>query len=762
MPQLPAPSTTEAAAVRPPPCAQAADTRPWWRPQVREPAQLEARMRERLFWFTMALSLAAAFGLAAYFWWLQRPVLVGVIASYLPPALAVSVYVARTGRIRRGIAALMVSLAAVLVALTWLLGGWSAPTLWWLVLLPMMWMLTGARREGLMLGGAILGVLALTPWAIDRLGLPDLSPTAAAQRALDGGVWAAAALVLFGCFVLYALTLRRGLRRELTLALRELRRSRDEALAASQVKARFLANMSHEVRTPINGILGAIELLRSTPLDARQQQIVALQRQSLDTLMARVNDVLDYTKIEAGRMELELVEADLRELAFDALELHAAVAHEKGLELTLGLAPEVPAVVRVDPTRLRQVLGHLVSNAVRYTVRGGVHIQIGVEPEGLSEGQARLHIEVQDTGVGIAPELLPRLFEAFPRSDESTTRASGGTGLGLAICRELVQLMGGRISARSEPHKGSVFTLELTLDHIEQPSAGLPPGVPLHVLVVANYLRLVQHMQAGLREFGVSYEVKPVPPTQAELQVLRDQGINAILLDEKLLGARGHDRLEQMAREAGLPVLLMRGVSSDTTMGMLDGVFVLSKPVRPHALHDGLRWALHARRHGGRPPPGPTLPAPPAAERAVLAGRVLLVDDNPVNQVMTQAMLERLGLAVVVAGDGQEALSRFAEQTFDIVLMDVQMPGMDGLTATEKLRAIERQAGRGRTPVIAVTGNPEPEVRQRGQAAGMDDFLGKPFTLDQLQRTLLRWQPELLPGPAPVRPDGPMAGGGPF
>ncbi|MFN3416971.1 MAG: response regulator [Caldimonas sp.] len=734
---------------------------PWRRPQVLDPAQIEARLRDRLFWFTVVVSLAGALGAGGYFWWLQQPLLVGVIASYAPLALAVSAYVARTGRTRRGIAALMVSITFVLTALTWLLGGWTSPTLWWLVLLPMMWMLTGARREGLMLGGAILVVLAVTPWVVDALGLPDLSPTAAAQRALNGGAWAAAGLVLFGCFVLYALNLRRGLRRELTLALRELRRSRDEALAASQVKARFLANMSHEVRTPINGILGAIELLRATPLDARQQQIVALQRQSLDTLMALVNDVLDYTKIESGRMELEPVETDLRELAFDALELHAAAAHEKGLELTLGWAPEVPAVVRVDPTRLRQVLGHLVANAVRYTIRGGVHIQVGVEPEGLCEGQARLRIEVHDTGVGIAPELLPRLFEAFPRSDESTARAPGGTGLGLAICRELVQLMGGQISARSEPHKGSVFTLELTLDHIEQPSAGLPPGVPLHVLVVANYLRLVQHVQAGLREFGVSYEVKPVPPTQAELLVLRDRGVNAILLDEKLLGARGHDRLEQMAREAGLPVLLMRGVSSDTTMGMLDGVFVLSKPVRPHALHDGLRWALHARRQSGRPTPGPTPPAPPAAERPALAGRVLLVDDNPVNQVMTQAMLERLGLAVVVAGDGHEALSRFAEQTFDVVLMDVQMPGMDGLTATEKLRAIERQAGRGRTPVLAVTGNPEPEVRQRGQLAGMDDFLGKPFTLEQLQRMLLRWQPELLPGSTTAWTVGPTAGDGP-
>ncbi|WP_245558319.1 ATP-binding protein [Caldimonas manganoxidans] len=740
--------------VRPDTAAAQADTLPRRWPQVREPAQLEARMRERLFWFTVALSQAGALGLCAYFWWSQRPGLVAVAALYVAATLGVSAYAVRTGRIRRSIAVLMVVLAVALTALTWLMGGWTAPSLWWLVLLPMMWMLTGARREGLMLGGVILGVLVLTPWAVEGLGLPDLSPTPPAQRALDAGAWAAAALVLFGCFVLYALGLRRGLRRELTLALRELRRSRDEALAASQVKARFLANMSHEVRTPINGILGAIELLRGTPLDARQQQIVALQRQSLDTLMALVNDVLDYTKIEAGRMELEPVDTDLRELVFDALELHAALAHEKGLELTLGWASEVPPVVRVDPTRLRQVLGHLVSNAVRYTSRGGVHIQVGVEPEGLTQGQARLRIEVQDTGVGIAPELLPRLFEAFPRSEEAAARGPAGSGLGLAICRELVQLMGGRISVRSELHKGSVFTLELTLDHVEQPHAGLPPGVPLRVLVVANYLRLVQHVEAGLREFGVSYDIKPVPPTQTELLALRDQGVNAILLDEKLLGARGHDRLEQMAREVGLPVLLMRGVSSDTTMGMLDGVFVLSKPVRPHALYDGLRWALHARRQSERATPAGAHAAP-AAELSALAGRVLLVDDNPVNQVMTQALLERLGLAVVVAGDGREALHRFAEQTFDFVLMDVQMPGMDGLTATQKLREIEGRLGRARTPVIAVTGNPEPEIRQRGQAVGMDDFLGKPFTLEQLQRMLLRWQPGPREVPAALRADGP-------
>jgi signal transduction histidine kinase/CheY-like chemotaxis protein len=715
-------------------------------------------MGRRLFWFAVLISVFGALGLAAYLWWQGSTVLAAVLGGYAALAVGCGAMVWRTGRAQRGIAGLVVALTLALVTMTWLMGGLAAPTVWWLVLLPLMWMLAGAWRAGALLAGVVLGVLALTPWVVRSLGWPDLSPQEPAERALNGGVWAAAALALFGAFVLYALKLRRELQRELDLALIELQRSRDQALAASRAKARFLASMSHEVRTPINGILSAIELLRATVLDARQQQIVALQRQSLDTLMAMVNDVLDYTKLEAGRMELELAEVDLRELAFDVLELHAAAAHEKGLELTFGLSPEVPTRVRVDPVRVRQILGHLVSNAVRYTVRGGVHLQIAVAPEGLSDGRARLYLEVHDTGIGIQPEQLPRIFEAFSQSEASPLRAPGGAGLGLALCRELAQLMGGQVSVRSTSDKGSTFVLELTLTHIDQPPAGLPPGVPLHVLVVANYLRLVQHLEAGLREFGVSYEVKPLPPTRAELLALRDRGVNAILLDEKLLGVRGHDRLEQMVREAGLPVLLLRGVSSDTSMGTLDGVFALSKPVRPHALHDGLRWALHARRHSARTALGPPQAAAPATQRLPMTGRVLLVDDNPVNQVMTQAMLERLGLAVVVAGDGQEALRSLAEQTFDVVLMDVQMPVMDGLTATAKLREMELQAGRGRTPVVAVTGNPEPQVRLQGQAVGMDDFLGKPFTLDQLQRTLLRCQPALQRD-HPTAVDGPDAAG---
>ena len=269
------------------------------------------------------------------------------------------------------------------------------------------------------------------------------------------------------------------------------------------------------------------------------------------------------------------------------------------------------------------------------------------------------------------------------------------------------------------------------------------------MLVVANYLRLVQHLQAQLRDLSVTCEVRAVPPTQSELHDARERGVDAVLLDERLLGAHGRDRLEQIVGEVGMPVLLLCGISSDSTLGAVDGVFVLYKPVRPRALQDGLRWAQQSRRQSALPVstsrPG-RISTGSGDRHPGLAGRVLLVEDNPVNQVMTQAMLERLGLAVVVAGDGQEALKRYGEQTFDAVLMDVQMPGMDGVTVTERLRAFEQAQSRARTPVVAVTGNPEPEVRARGHEAGMDDFLGKPFTLQQLERVLVRWQPRLAPG----------------
>ena len=704
-------------------------------------------MQRRLFWFSAALGMLAGVFYGSWFVVFGPAPLAWAQASVVLVTIFFSLLVWRTGDPALGIAGLVPCLAVILTMVMWLQGGLEAPTIWWLVILPFAWMLAGSVRAGLALGVALMIVVALTPAAIAWFDLPNL----ASQSKVPRQQYVASivgALVVFSVYVAFSLKLRRDLRVELVRAMRDLEASRDEALSASRVKARFLAHMSHEIRTPISGILGGIELLRSTALDARQQQIVGLQRQSLDNLTALLNDVLDFARLEAGR--LEMVPVDLRDIAFDALELHAASAHESGLELTCSMAPGMPTAVLADPIRLRQILGNLVSNAVKFTSRGGVHIHIGRAAEPVPESMVALQLEVQDTGVGIAPEDLAGIFSAFARSEDPAVRRSGGTGLGLAICRELARLMGGELACTSTRGQGTTFTLSLSLArHVTPHPAALPRREAFHVLVVANYLRLVQHLQAQLRDLSVTCEVRAVPPTQAELHDARERGVDAVLLDERLLGAHGRDRLEQIVGEVGMPVLLLCGISSDSTLGAVDGVFVLYKPVRPRALQDGLRWAQQSRRQSALPVstsrPG-RLASSSGDRHPGLAGRVLLVEDNPVNQVMTQAMLERLGLAVVVAGDGQEALKRYGEQTFDAVLMDVQMPGMDGVTVTERLRAFEQAQSRARTPVVAVTGNPEPEVRARGHEAGMDDFLGKPFTLQQLEQVLVRWQPRLMPG----------------
>ncbi|MCW7536579.1 ATP-binding protein [Aquabacterium sp. A7-Y] len=695
-------------------------------------------MQRRMFWLSAWLT-AAGTGAFAVFFFLRGPLgLAWMELVMLALVAAVALHVARTGRADRGIAVLACALAVMLGSMMWLQGGLAAPTTWWLMVLPWLWMLAGSVRGGALLGVAVATVF-LAAWAAQatgRLPPPLLSRSPHLQDLLS----MAGALLLYGIFVVFSLRLRSDLQRELKLAMAELQRSRDEAWSASQVKASFLSNVSHELRTPINGILGATELLRATPLDTRQQQMVAMQRQSLDSLMALVNDVLDYTRLDGGSLRLEHVPLSLRAVVFDALDLWAGAAHEKGLELTCSQDADVPAALLGDPTRLRQILSHLVSNGVKFTHQGGVHVHIAVAaapPEDRLPGRVPLRIEVRDSGIGIEPIELPRLFDAFAQADPSGSRRAGGTGLGLALSRELAELMGGQIEAQSEPGQGSCFTLSVSLQpSSEQAEPALPELPEQQVLLVVDQHRLALHVDALLRGSAVRVELKAMPPSRLELLAARERGIGAVLLDERLLGARGRERLEQMVGEGGLPVLLLRSVSRDSSQIDLDGVFALAKPVRPRALYEALQWAAQARRGAGPAPVGGGSPA-----SAALTGRVLLVEDNPVNQVMTQAMLERLGLQVVIAGSGQEGLQRYAEQGFDVVLMDVQMPGMDGLTATRRLREFERDQGRPRTPVLAVTGNPEPEVRDRGRAAGMDDFLGKPFTLEQLEQMLSRWQP---------------------
>lgn len=705
---------------------------------LRAAEQLERRMQRGMFWTAAAASLLGGLAFAVFFLLKGPRVVAWADAALIVLTVALGVYVRAADRPDRGIVMLAIGLTGVLTAKMWLQGGLYAPTLWWLLVLPWLVMLAGRVRTGVWLAAVVLVILGLT-YLLQRAEV--LPPAAISSVPRFHQVLSmAGALLLYGGFVAFSLKLRSDLQRELRYAMVELQCSRDEAWAASQAKAHFLSNMSHELRTPINGILGATELLRATPLDARQQQLVSMQRQSLDSLMALVNDVLDFSRLDTGSLQLERVPLALRSLVFDALDLYAGAAHEKGLELTCSQSPDVPDTVLGDPTRLRQILSHLVSNAVKFTHQGGVHVHVDVVHGDPSAEQVRLRIEVHDTGIGVDVAQLPQLFGAFSQGDETGSRRAGGAGIGLALCRELAELMDGQVTAEGAPGRGSCFTVEVSCGRSSERAEPALPALPhLHVLAVADHHRLVLHLDALLAGSAITYEVKAVAPTRSELQAARERRVAAVLLDERLLGARARDRLEQIVREAGLPVLLMRALTSDSSQIALDGVFVLSKPVRPRALYEGLQWAAQTR--GMQGDALPAMPAPRASAATLMAGRVLLVEDNPVNQVMTQAMLERLGLQVVVAGDGNEALQRYGEQTFDMVLMDVQMPGMDGLTATERLREIEQAKARVRTPVVAVTGNPEPEIRDRGRQAGMDDFLGKPFTLEQLELMLLRWRP---------------------
>lgn len=701
--------------------------------------RLEQRMQRHMFWVAAWVSLVGGLVFTAFFF-SQGPVAVAwVDVGLVVLALLAAAWVRSGGRPDVGITLLAAGVTMVFTLKMWLQGGLTAPTLWWLVVLPWAVMLAGTVRAGAWLGAAVLGILGLT-YLLQAQGL---LPPAATSRSphLHHALSMGGALVLYGAFMALSLKLRSDLQRELRRVMQELHRSHDEAWRASQIKARFLSNMSHELRTPINGILGATELLRTTPLDARQQQILSMQRQSLDSLMALVNDALDYARLDAGGVELERVPVSVRTVVLDALDLYAGAAFEKGLELTCSQDPDVPDAVLGDPMRLRQIVSHLVSNAVKFTQRGGVHVHASVVDDDPQSPDLRLRIEVHDTGIGVDISQLPQLFSGYGHGEEARVRRPGGAGIGLALCRELAELMGGSVSATGVPGEGSCFTVEVQCGRTTELAEPAPPPLPpLRVMIVADHHRLVRHVDALLRGTGVRYEIHAVAPSRAQLQAARDRQVAAVLIDERLLGSRAGERLEQIVTEAGLPVLLLRALTHDSSQIALDGVFVLSKPVRQRALHEGLQWAAQAGAAQGAQPPQPKAAAPRPSVAALLAGRVLLVEDNPVNQVMTQAMLERLGLQVVVAGDGQEALQRYGEQSFDMVLMDVQMPGMDGLTATQRLRELERQHARPRTPVVAVTGNPEPEIRERGRAAGMDDFLGKPFTLEQLEMILVRWR----------------------
>jgi two-component system sensor histidine kinase/response regulator len=541
----------------------------------------------------------------------------------------------------------------------------------------------------------------------------------------------------------------------------ELATARDAALAADEAKGRFLANMSHEIRTPMNAILGLTHLALETRLDARQRDYLTKLQSASKSLMRLLDDVLDYSKIEADKLTLEEEVFELEALLANVASLFSARAEQAGLALLVQLDRHLPARVVGDPLRLAQVLNNLVGNAIKFTERG--EVVLGAEPVTVDGHEAVLRFFVRDTGIGLSPEQQARLFTPFTQAERSTTRRYGGTGLGLAICRRLTHMMGGEISVTSTPGQGSVFsaTARLGLASTNGDSRAEPPRRGLRTLLI-DPLDTSAHI---LRDVLDAWRFPVIVATSAAdaLQQLRDaeaagQAFELVLLDERTAGIADDGGLAHKLRRATHPssprrpaiVILVSPASMEHTLALAGAVpadSVLTKPITPSRLLDAIVGL-------DRPEPAPVAVAdgPSMEALATIRGAtVLLVEDNPINQQVGSELLAMAGMQVTVAGHGIEALERLQAEPFDLVLMDVHMPVMDGLQATQLLRKLPQGAG---LPVVAMTASALARDRQACLDAGMNEHLTKPIDPDELHQVLLRW---IRPGSRTALPSASVA-----
>jgi len=528
----------------------------------------------------------------------------------------------------------------------------------------------------------------------------------------------------------------------------QLMQAKQAAESAALAKGEFLATMSHEIRTPLNGIIPMLDLVARGSLAPDQREMLRTAHESSQQLLRIVDDILDYSKLEANRLELEITSFNLRELLEAVLQLMQRPAEGKGLRLELHIDPNVRLPVRGDPVRMRQILTNLIGNAVKFTERGG--IQLGVRRLGETAAQHMLRFEVRDTGIGIGHAQQARLFRAFTQADASTTRLYGGTGLGLAICKRIVDLMGGRIGVQSEPGQGSLFWFEIPLlKVIGDVQIRQTPHDARRVLAITPNLRLRQRIALLLPNWGMTVSI--VETTQEALERLRQQtaggrngaGFVAVVADYDGLrhSARAlHRALLRTPAYADVRLLWLYG-EEDIPEELRDGATVLPR-LAPDA---DLRGALLEPPAGTR---GATDLFPKAEAPATATennappppARLLLVEDNPVNLLVAQKLLSVLGYECDTAPNGEVALSHMASGVYDLVLMDCQMPVLDGYSATRRWREIESgQAPGRRLPIVAMTANAMAGDRQRCLDAGMDDYLSKPVARDQLDAVLRRW-----------------------